>query len=105
MDRPQGTFSKIFSAFGGSKTSKTIMKWKQSNEEQEEWATKAVDLLVKKLKKQKNAIEDLENALKTRCPNTKCVTIPRSVDGRLQVNHIPNRKYQPNFELFSRVFH
>jgi hypothetical protein len=46
---------------------------------------KAVDALVKKLKKTKGAIESLEQALS--CPGqpSKCVTIPRSLDGRLQV--------------------
>jgi hypothetical protein len=44
-----------------------------------------VDALVKKLKKTKGAIESLEQALS--CPGqpSKCVTIPRSLDGRLQV--------------------
>jgi len=46
-----------------------------------------VDALVKKLKKTKGAIETLEQALS--CPGqpSKCVTIPRSLDGRLQVKH------------------
>lgn len=54
-------------------------------DEEEKWAEKAVDSLVKKLKKRKGAIEELERALS--CPGTpsKCVTIPRSLDGRLQV--------------------
>jgi len=58
--------------------------WKQGDEE-EKWAEKAVDALVKKLKKTKGAIEELEKALS--CPGqpSKCVTIPRSLDGRLQV--------------------
>ncbi len=51
----------------------------------EKWAEKAVDSLVKKLKKKKGAVEELERALS--CPGSpsKCVTIPRSLDGRLQV--------------------
>lgn len=55
-------------------------------DEEEKWAEKAVDSLVKKLKKRKGAIEELERALS--CPGTpsKCVTIPRSLDGRLQVS-------------------
>ena len=56
----------------------------------------AVDALVKKLKKTKGAIESLETALSNPGSPTKCVTIPRSLDGRLQVTsgfylgHIPN---------------
>lgn len=47
-----------------------------------------MDSLVKKLKKRKGAIEELERALS--CPGTpsKCVTIPRSLDGRLQVGFV-----------------
>jgi len=67
---------------------KKLLGWKQGDEE-EKWAEKAVDSLVKKLKKKKGAVEELERALS--CPGTpsKCVTIPRSLDGRLQVcrNH------------------
>ena len=57
-------------------------------DEEEKWAEKAVDALVKKLKKNKGAIEELERALS--CGETqqsKCVTILRSLDGRLQVSH------------------
>jgi hypothetical protein len=66
---------------------KRLLGWKQGDEE-EKWAEKAVDLLVKKLKKQKGALDNLEKALS--CPGavTKCVTIPRSLDGRLQVGRV-----------------
>ena len=64
---------------------KKLLGWKQGDEE-EKWAEKAVDALVKKLKKTKGALEDLENALSCPGQRTKCVTIPRSLDGRLQVN-------------------
>lgn len=64
---------------------KKLLGWKQGDEE-EKWAERAVDNLVKKLKKRKGTIEDLEKALS--CPGepSKCVTIPRSLDGRLQVS-------------------
>jgi hypothetical protein len=39
-----------------------LLGWKQGDEE-EKWAEKAVDSLVKKLKKKKGALEDLEKAL------------------------------------------
>ena len=54
-------------------------------DEEEKWAEKAVDALVKKLKKSKGAIEELERALASPGQQSGCVTIPRSLDGRLQV--------------------
>lgn len=44
---------------------KRLLGWKQGDEE-EKWAEKAVDSLVKKLKKKKGAMEELEKALS--CP-------------------------------------
>lgn len=84
--RPQSTIAKITNFFGGANSgaSKTLLKWKQSAE-QEEWANKAVDSLVKKLKRKKDGIKDIQEVLKAKTENSKCVTIPRSVDGRLQV--------------------
>lgn len=64
---------------------KKILGWKQGDEE-EQWAQKAVDSLVKTLKKRKGAIEDLEWALSSAGKPSKCVTIQRSLDGRLQVS-------------------
>ena len=57
---------------------KRLLGWKQGDEE-EKWAEKAVDALVKKLKKTKGAIEALETALSNPGQVTKCVTIPRSL--------------------------
>ncbi|KAL3970994.1 programmed cell death protein 10 [Sarotherodon galilaeus] len=113
---------------------KRLLGWKQGDEE-EKWAEKAVDSLVKKLKKKKGAMEELERALS--CPGQpmymfkhadiynqpywhtfnlvefcfkkelfhvnppgKCVTIPRSLDGRLQVSH---RKGLPHV-IYCRVW-
>lgn len=84
--RSSSTISSINSLFSfTSPAVKKLLGWKQGDEE-EKWAEKAVDALVKKLKKTKGAIEELEKALS--CPGqpSKCVTIPRSLDGRLQVN-------------------
>ena len=63
---------------------KRLLGWKQGDEE-EKWAEKAVDSLVKKLKKTKGSLEELEKALSHPTSESKCVTIPRSLDGRLQV--------------------
>ena len=66
---------------------KSLLRWKHPDEE-EKWAEKAVDTLVKKLKKKPNALKDLEDALTLKNgQNGKCVTITRSLDGRLQVAH------------------
>lgn len=54
-------------------------------DEEEKWAERAIEALVKKLKKKKGAYEDLEKALANPGLPSKCVTIPRSLDGRLQV--------------------
>lgn len=61
--------------------------WKQGDED-DKWAEKAVDSLVKKLKKRKGALEALEWALAhpdAPAEQSECITIPRSLDGRLQV--------------------
>ena len=78
---------------------KKLLGWKQGDEE-EKWAEKAVDALVKKLKKKKGAVEDLEYALSHPYEPSKCVTIPRSLDGRLQVSH---RKGLPHV-IYCRVW-
>lgn len=81
---------------------KKLLGWKQGGEE-EKWAEKAIDSLVKKLKKRKNGqgtVEDLEYALANPGAHSKCVTIPRSLDGRLQVSH---RKGLPHV-IYCRVW-
>ncbi|OWA51219.1 Protein mothers against dpp [Hypsibius exemplaris] len=91
--------------FGGSKSISGIRKllaWKQGDEE-DKWAEKAVEALVKKLKNKKThptAITDLEAALTHPEEQSKCVTIPRSQDGRLQVSH---RKGLPHV-IYCRVW-
>lgn len=65
--------------------SKKLLGWKQGDED-ESWAQKAVDYLVKKLKKKKGNLEELERVLSTKCVG-KCITIPKSMDGRLQVSY------------------
>lgn len=68
---------------------KKLLGWKQGDEE-EKWAEKAVESLVKKLKNNKDALKELERALSCPGQESKCVTIPRSLDGRLQVQHRKN---------------
>lgn len=78
---------------------KRLLGWKQGDEE-EKWAEKAIESLVKKLKKKKGALEDLEKALSNPGQQSKCVTITRSLDGRLQVSH---RKGLPHV-IYCRVW-
>ncbi|XP_006814584.1 smad1/5 protein isoform X1 [Saccoglossus kowalevskii] len=78
---------------------KRLLGWKQGDEE-EKWAEKAVDSLVKKLKKKKGSMEELERALSRPGEASRCVTIPRSLDGRLQVSH---RKGLPHV-IYCRVW-
>ena len=68
---------------------KRLLGWRKGeakNEQEEKWSEKAVKSLVKKLKKN-NTLDELEKALNTQDPRTKCITIARSLDGRLQVSN------------------
>lgn len=67
-----------------SKSVKKILGWKQGDEE-EVWAEKAVDTLMKMLKNRNGAIENLQKALSSPGQPSECVTIPRNLDGQLQV--------------------
>ena len=70
-----------------SPVEKRLLGWKVGefkSEEEEKWSEKAVKSLVKKLRKC-NGLEDLEKALSSQDGSSKCVTIPRSLDSRLQV--------------------
>ncbi|NXG20265.1 SMAD1 protein, partial [Grallaria varia] len=78
---------------------KRLLGWKQGDEE-ENWAEKAVEVLVKKLKKKRGAVEELEKVLSSPGQPSKCITIPRSTDGRIQVSH---RKAFPHV-IYCRVW-
>uniref|UniRef100_A0A670YAT6 Mothers against decapentaplegic homolog n=1 Tax=Pseudonaja textilis TaxID=8673 RepID=A0A670YAT6_PSETE len=90
-------FTPLFSFTGPAV--KRLLGWKQGDKE-EKWAEMAVDSLVKKLMKKRGALQDLERALS--CPGqpSKCVTIPHSLDGRMQVFH---RKGYPHV-IYCRVW-
>lgn len=97
---PRAAISEMTGLFSfTSPTVKRLLGWKQGDED-DKWAEKAIDSLVKKLKKQKGSLEELEKALSQPNTPTKCVTIPRSLDGRLQVSH---RKGLPHV-IYCRVW-
>jgi len=64
---------------------KRLLGWKKG-EGEDKWSEKAVKSLVKKLKKS-GGLEELEKSISEQNPSTRCITIPRSLDGRLQVSH------------------
>jgi len=59
-------------------------KGEPKSEQEEKWSEKAVKSLVKKLKKN-GTVDELEKAIITGDAKTRCITIARSLDGRLQV--------------------
>ncbi|CAI5445233.1 unnamed protein product [Caenorhabditis angaria] len=87
--------------FDGIRKITERLRWKQGDED-EDWAKKAIDNLMKKLlKHNKQALESLELSLQYQGQQkTDCVTIPRSLDGRLQISH---RKALPHV-IYCRVY-
>jgi MAD (mothers against decapentaplegic) family protein 2/3 len=68
---------------------KRLLGWRKGepkSEQEEKWSEKAVKSLVKKLKKN-GTVDELEKAITTGDPKTRCITIARSLDGRLQVRN------------------
>lgn len=79
---------------------KKFLKWKQGDEE-DNWRNKALDALVKKLKKSDpEGYRTLELVLSKKTEDTPCIALPRSQDGRLQVSH---RKMLPQV-MYCRIF-
>lgn len=76
-----------------------LTSWKKTDDD-EDFVDKAIDSLYKKLKTKTGAIEDLQFAINNPHLPSKCVTIPRSLDGRLQVSH---RKGLPHV-IYCRIF-
>jgi len=67
---------------------KRLLGWRKGeckSEQEEKWSEKAVKSLVKKLKKN-GTVDELEKAITTQDSKTRCITIARSLDGRLQVS-------------------
>ncbi|KAF8571032.1 hypothetical protein P879_08125 [Paragonimus westermani] len=91
--RRDASFEFFYPALTGS------LGWKQGDEEGK-WAQKAIETLVKKLKKRKGVLENLQYALTHPNEPSECVTIPRSLDGRIQVSH---RKGFPHV-IYCRVW-
>lgn len=77
----------------------SLQKGTPKNEAEEKWSEKAIKSLVKKLKKNGN-LDELERAITTGESKTKCITIPRSLDGRLQVSQ---KKGLPHV-IYSRLW-
>lgn len=79
---------------------KRFLNWKQGDEE-DTWRNKAVEALIKKLKRQSNEqYLNLQLVLNTKNENTPCITLSKSQDGRLQVSH---RKMLPHV-MYCRIF-
>lgn len=76
-----------------------FLNWKQGDED-DTWRNKAVEALVKKLKRQPEQHANLQLVLLHKSENTPCVTLSRSQDGRLQVSH---RKMLPHV-MYCRIF-
>ncbi|KAH3874605.1 mothers against decapentaplegic homolog 3-like isoform X2 [Dreissena polymorpha] len=75
-----------FSPFTPPIVKRLLSLKKCDSEKEDKWSEKAVKSLVKKLKKT-GGLDELEKAVTQQDPSTKCITIPRSLDGRLQVSH------------------
>lgn len=77
-----------------------FLNWKQGDEE-DTWRNKAVDTLVKKLRRPPNEqFTTFQKVLQEKSENTPCITLSRSQDGRLQVSH---RKMLPHV-MYCRIF-
>lgn len=70
---------------------KKLLNWKQGDED-DNWAQTAVEVLVKRIQKTRGKeagrleMQILERALTSPDMPSPCVTIPRSMDGRIQVS-------------------
>lgn len=88
----RSVISTITHMFTSAPRVRKLLNWKQGDED-EKWAEIAVDVLIKRIQKHKGKergradIECLEQALANPTLPSKCITIPRSMDGRIQVSY------------------
>lgn len=87
-----GVLSHLSNIFGfPTPRVKKLLNWRQGDED-DKWAQTAVEVLVKRIQKVRGkeagrqAMEDLERALANPDAPSNCITIPRSMDGRIQVS-------------------
>eukprot|EP00731_Ephydatia_muelleri_P014345 Em0008g65a len=88
-----------FLPFTLSPAVKKLLEWRQDDEDAK-WAEKAINLLIKKLSSKLESIEELQRALENPSHRSNCITIPRTLDGRLQV---ANRKMLPHV-IYCRIW-
>lgn len=89
-----GVFSSLTSMFNfPTPRVKKLLNWKQGDED-DKWAQTAIEVLVKRITKVRGkeagrlAMEQLERALANPDAPSACITIPRSLDGRIQVSSV-----------------
>ena len=88
-----------FLPFSLSPAVNKLLEWRQ-DEEDGKWAEKAINLLIRKLSSRLHSIEELQRVLENPSYPSECVTIPQTLDGRLQV---ANRKTLPHV-IYCRIW-